>query len=104
MDLILIERSIIKIKMKLHIVIFVITKNLDLRIDSKIVVIRNLTQNSDNRKALAERLLKGVDIDEHPEKKMLQRIDKLNILIENETIKLEINGNSKKDGFLIEHK
>lgn len=52
-------------------------------------IFRNLTQNSDNRKALAERLLKGVDIDEHPEKKMLQRIDKLNILIENETTKLD---------------
>ena len=38
-------------------------------------IFRNLTQNSDSRKALAERLLKGVDIDEHPEKKMLQRID-----------------------------
>ena len=52
-------------------------------------IFRNLTQNSDSRKALAERLLKGVDIDEHPEKKMLQRIDKLNQLIENETTKLD---------------
>lgn len=52
-------------------------------------IFRNLTQNSDSRKALAERLLKGVDIDEHPEKKMLQRIDKLNKLIEDETTKLD---------------
>ncbi len=52
-------------------------------------IFRNLTQNLDSRKALAERLLKGVDIDEHPEKKMLKRIDKLNQLIENETAKLD---------------
>ena len=52
-------------------------------------IFRNLTQNSDNRKALAERLLKGVNIDEHPKKKMLQRIDKLNKLIEDETTKLD---------------
>ena len=52
-------------------------------------IFRNLTQNSDNRRELAERLFKGVDIDEHPEKKMLQRIDKLNQLIENETTKLD---------------
>lgn len=52
-------------------------------------IFRNLTQNSDSRKAFAERLLKGVDIDEHPEKKMLQRIDKLNKLIEDETTKLD---------------
>ena len=52
-------------------------------------IFRNLTQNSDNRRKLAERLFKGVDIDEHPEKKMLQRIDKLNQLIENETTKLD---------------
>ena len=153
-------------------------------------IFRNLTQNSDNRKALAERLLKGVDIDEQIEnettkldrlmdnyldenidinmydmfqKKLSSRIEKykieilelekkcsslepLDVRIENakksirklldisyngvdekiieefvekvivhkdyfewklnfmnETIKLEINGNSKKDGFLIEH-
>lgn len=52
-------------------------------------IFRNLTQNSDSRKTLAERLLKGVDIDEHPEKKMLQRIGKLNKLIEDETTKLD---------------
>lgn len=52
-------------------------------------IFRNLTQNSDNRRELAERLYKGVDIDEHPEKKMLKRIDKLNQLIENETAKLD---------------
>ena len=52
-------------------------------------IFRNLTQNSDNKRELAERLFKGVDIDEHPEKKMLQRIDKLNQLIENETTKLD---------------
>ena len=52
-------------------------------------IFKNLTQNSDNRRELAERLFKGVDIDEHPEKKMLQRIDKLNQLIENETAKLD---------------
>lgn len=52
-------------------------------------IFRNLTQNSDNRRELAERLYKGVDIDEHPEKKMLQRIDKLKQLIENETTKLD---------------
>ena len=52
-------------------------------------IFRNLTQNSDNRRELAERLFKGVDIDEHPEKKMLQRIDKLNQLIETETTKLD---------------
>ena len=46
-------------------------------------------KNIDNRKELAERLFKGVDIDEHPEKKMLQRIEKLNQLIENETTKLD---------------
>ena len=52
-------------------------------------IFRNLTQNSDNRRELAERLYKGVDIDEHPEKKMLKRINKLNQLIENETAKLD---------------
>ena len=37
-------------------------------------IFRNLTQNSDNRRELAERLYKGVDIDEHPEKKMLKEL------------------------------
>ncbi len=69
-----------------------------------VAIFRNLTQNSDNRRELAERLYKGVDIDEHPEKKMLKRINKLNQLIENETIKLEVDGKSGKDGFLLEHK
>ena len=40
-------------------------------------IFRNLTQNSDNRKQLFERLMKGVDIDAHPEIKIRQRIDKL---------------------------
>lgn len=89
--------------MEQHIVIFVITRKADQSKDTcdmkevpecKLqymaeAIFRNFTQNSDSRKALAKRLLKGVDIDEHPEKKMLQRIDKLNKLIENETTKLD---------------
>lgn len=47
-------------------------------------IFRNLTQNSDNRKQLFERLMKGVDIDAHPEIKIRQRIDKLNQLIKKE--------------------
>ena len=45
-------------------------------------IFKNLTQNPDNRKQLFERLMKGVDIDAHPEIKIRQRIDKLNQLIE----------------------
>ena len=52
-------------------------------------IFRNLTQNVENRKELAERLMKGVEIDEHPEIKMLQRIDKLNQLIEKENEKFD---------------
>ena len=52
-------------------------------------IFRNLTQDIGNRKELYDRLMKGVKIDEHPEKKIKQRIDKLNQLVENETIKLD---------------
>ena len=44
-----------------------------------VAIFRNLTQNSDNRRELAERLYKGVDIDEHPEKKMLKRINNFSL-------------------------
>ena len=33
--------------------------------------------------------MKGIDIEEHPEKKIKQRINKLNQLVENETTKLD---------------
>ena len=52
-------------------------------------IFRNLTQNPDNRKQLFERLMKGVDIDAHPEIKIRQRIDKLNQLIEKENEKFD---------------
>ena len=50
-------------------------------------IFRNLTQNPDNRKQLFERLMKGVDIDAHPEIKIRQRIDKLNQLLSKLTTK-----------------
>ena len=53
------------------------------------VIFKNLTQNVDSRKELANRLLKGVDIDEHPEMEMKKRIDRLNQLIEKETAKID---------------
>ena len=52
-------------------------------------IFRNLTQNPDNRKQLFERLMKGVNIDAHPEIKIRQRIDKLNQLIEKENEKFD---------------
>jgi len=52
-------------------------------------IFRNLTQNPDNRKQLFERLMKGVDIDVHPEIKIRQRIYKLNQLIEKESEKFD---------------
>lgn len=52
-------------------------------------IFRNLTQDTNNRKELYERLMKGVKIDEHPEIKIKKRIDKLNQLIENESLKLD---------------
>ncbi len=92
--------------MEQHIVIYVITRKVKPKnkfkdtCDMKEVpewklqymaeaIFRNLTKIQIVEKAFAERLLKGVDIDEHPEKKMLQRIDKLNKLIEDETTKLD---------------
>lgn len=52
-------------------------------------IFRNLTQDIDNRKELYDRLMKGVKIDEHPEKKIKQRIEKLKQLVEKETLKLD---------------
>ena len=52
-------------------------------------IFRNLTQDINNRKELYDRLMKGVDLEEHPEKKIKQRINKLNQLVENETAKLD---------------
>ncbi len=52
-------------------------------------IFRNFTHDTDNRKELYERLMKGVNIDEHPEIKTKKRIDKLNQLIENESSKLD---------------
>ena len=52
-------------------------------------IFRNLIQDTNNRKELYERLMKGVNIDEHPEIKIKKRIDKLNQLIENESSKLD---------------
>ncbi len=48
-----------------------------------------LKKNPDNRKQLFERLMKGVDIDAHPEIKIRERIDKLNQLIEKENEKFD---------------
>ena len=52
-------------------------------------IFRNLTHNPDNRKQLFDRLMKGVEIDKHPEIKIKKRIDKLNQLVENESSKLD---------------
>ena len=52
-------------------------------------IFRNLIQDTNNRKELYDRLMKGVNIDEHPEIKIKKRIDKLNQLIENESSKLD---------------
>ena len=52
-------------------------------------IFRNLTQDINNRKELYDRLLKGIYIEEYPEKKIKQRINKLNQLVENETAKLD---------------
>ena len=52
-------------------------------------IFRNFTHDTDNRKELFERLMKGVNIDEHPEIKIKQRIDKLNQLIEKESEKFD---------------
>lgn len=46
-------------------------------------IFRNLTRNTEDRKELFDRLMQGVEIDEHPEIKMKKRIDKLNQLVEN---------------------
>ena len=52
-------------------------------------IFKNFTHDTDNRKELFERLMKGVNIDEHPEIKIKQRIDKLNQLIEKESEKFD---------------
>ena len=52
-------------------------------------IFRNLTQDINNRKELYDRLMKGIDIEEHPEKKIKQRINELNRLVEKETTKLD---------------
>ena len=52
-------------------------------------IFRNLTQDINNRKELYDRLIKGIDIEEHPEKKIKQRINELNRLVEKETLKLD---------------
>lgn len=52
-------------------------------------IFRNSTQDIGNRKELYDRLIKGVKIDEHPEKIIKQRIDKLKQLVEKETLKLD---------------
>ena len=52
-------------------------------------IFTKLTQDMDNRKELANRLINGVKMDDHPEKKIKQRIDKLNQLIKKETAKLD---------------
>ena len=52
-------------------------------------IFRNLTQDINNRKELHDRLMKGIDIEEHPEKKIKQRINELNRLVEKETAKLD---------------
>ena len=52
-------------------------------------IFTKLTQDMDNRKELANRLINGVKMDDHPEKKIKQRIDKLNQLIKMETAKLD---------------
>ena len=41
-------------------------------------IFRNFTHGMANQKELFERLMKGADIDKHPEIKIKQRIDKLN--------------------------
>lgn len=52
-------------------------------------IFTKLTQDTDNRKELVNKLMNGVKIDDHPEKKIKQRIDKLNQLIKKETAKLD---------------
>lgn len=52
------------------------------------IIFRNLTRNTEDRKELFDRLMKGVEIDEHPEIK-IKKIDKLNQLVENESSKLD---------------
>lgn len=52
-------------------------------------IFRNLTRNTEDRKELFDRLMKGVEIDKHPEIKIKKRIDKLNQLVENESSKLD---------------
>src|SRR5574344_1157127 len=52
-------------------------------------IFRNLTRNTEDRKELFDRLMKGVEIDEHPEIQIKKRIDKLNKLVENESSKLD---------------
>lgn len=52
-------------------------------------IFRNLTQDIDNRRELADKLMKGINIDEHSEKKIKQRINDLNQLVEKETSKLD---------------
>ncbi len=52
-------------------------------------IFRNLTQDINNRKELHDRLMKGIDIEEQPEKKIKQRINELNRLIDKETAKLD---------------
>lgn len=52
-------------------------------------IFRNLTQDINNRKELYDKLMKGIDIEKYPEKKIKQRINELNQLVENETAKLD---------------
>ena len=52
-------------------------------------IFTRLTQDTDNRKEVANKLMNGVKIDDHPEKKIKQRIDTLNQSIKKETAKLD---------------
>ncbi len=52
-------------------------------------IFRNLTQDINNRKELYDRLIRGIDMEEYPEKKIKQRISELKQLLENETAKLD---------------
>ena len=48
--------------------------------------VSRFARNTEDRKELFDRLMKKVEIDEHPEIQMKKRIDKLNQLVENESI------------------
>lgn len=51
--------------------------------------VSRFARNTEDRKELFDRLMKEVEIDEHPEIQMKKRIDKLNQLVENESSKLD---------------